>query len=259
VENSAGTQVTVINDKMAGELFGSLDPIGKMIKVRSMPFQVIGVYHDVSSFLNGNDDPKAIVPLEAMRRSLHGDYSDLTLTIKPRAHVTRDDAIDEVTVRLRELRGLKPGVENNFAIVTQDQLFATYKKTTAMFFLVMILLSAIGLIVGGVGVVAIMMISVTERTREIGVRKALGATRWMILWQFLVEAITLTSTGASVGLVMGWVASAVMRATTRIPADIPPWAIPVALVASAITGIAFGMVPALRAARLDPVEALRYE
>jgi putative ABC transport system permease protein len=134
-----------------------------------------------------------------------------------------------------------------------------YNKIFGMFFAVMISLSAVGLLVGGVGVIAIMMISVTERTREIGVRKALGATRRNILWQFLVEAVTLTAIGAMVGLVAGWLVSVIIRHAFPIPASVPPTAIAMALGASVVTGIAFGMLPALRAARLDPVEALRYE
>jgi putative ABC transport system permease protein len=128
-----------------------------------------------------------------------------------------------------------------------------------MFFLVMIVLSAIGLLVGGVGVIAIMMISVTERTREIGVRKALGATRGTILWQFLVEAVTLTAIGAVVGLIFGAGVSVLVRKMSPIQASIPPLAILAALGASAITGVMFGMLPAMRASRLDPVDALRYE
>ena len=181
------------------------------------------------------------------------------LTIKPRAAVSRDQAIDEVTVQLRILRGLKPDADNTFGIVTQDQLYEVYKKMFGTFFLVMIVLSAIGLIVGGVGVIAIMMISVTERTREIGIRKALGATRRTILWQFLVEAVTMTGIGSAFGLALGWIVTMVVRATTPVPASIPPLAILAALVASAVTGVLFGIYPALQAARLDPIDALRYE
>ena len=134
-----------------------------------------------------------------------------------------------------------------------------YNSTVQIFFIVVLTLSAIGLLVGGVGVIAIMMISVTERTREIGVRKALGATKGIILWQFLVEAATLTVIGAVTGLIIGSGLAYAIRANTSIDASIPPLAIMAALVSSALTGILFGLLPAFRAARLDPVEALRYE
>jgi putative ABC transport system permease protein len=134
-----------------------------------------------------------------------------------------------------------------------------YNKIFGMFFLVMIALSAVGLIVGGVGVVAIMMISVTERTREIGVRKALGATRGAILLQFLIEAVTLTGIGGAIGLFIGWGVAVLVRQYSPIAASVPPLAVVAALGASAVTGVLFGMLPAMRASRLDPVDALRYE
>jgi putative ABC transport system permease protein len=156
-------------------------------------------------------------------------------------------------------RGLRPGSDNSFAIITQDQLFDIYNKVFGAFFLVMVVLSAVGLIVGGVGVIAIMMISVTERTREIGVRKALGATRGTILWQFLVEAVTLTGIGAVIGLVLGTAMAFLIKSVTPIAASVPPMAVVAALLTSAFTGVLFGMIPAARAAKLDPVTALRYE
>ena len=179
--------------------------------------------------------------------------------LKPRADVPRDVMVDEVTAALRGARGLRPSEASTFAIITQDKLMETYDKIFGMFFLVMIVLSAVGLIVGGVGVVAIMMISVTERTREIGVRKALGATRATILWQFLIEAVTLTGIGAIIGLCFGWLVALAIRNATSIAASVPPLAVVAALVASAVTGVLFGMIPAARASRLDPVEALRHE
>src|SRR6185437_8116389 len=185
--------------------------------------------------------------------------SDVGIAVMPRDEVTQDQAEDEVIAMMRARHGVRPAADNDFAIITSDKLFETYNKIFGMFFLVMFVLSAIGLIVGGVGVVAIMMISVTERTREIGVRKALGATRGTILWQFLVEAVTLTGIGAICGLIAGALVSLIVRHATPIQASIPPMAIVAALGASAVTGVMFGMLPAMRAARLDPVEALRYE
>jgi putative ABC transport system permease protein len=199
------------------------------------------------------------MPVTALQRALNVSRSDMSLVVKPRADVSRDVMVDDVTATLRGVRGLRPVEADNFAVLTQDQLFETYDKIFGMFFLVMIALSAVGLIVGGVGVVAIMMISVTERTREIGVRKALGATRLTILWQFLIEAVTLTGIGAMAGLVGGWLISTLIRTATPIAASIPPGAVVAALAASAVTGVVFGMLPALRASRLDPVDALRHE
>ena len=175
------------------------------------------------------------------------------------ADATRDQVVDDVTASMRGQRGLRPSQESSFAIITQDKLMETYDTLFGMFFLVMIVLSAVGLIVGGVGVVAIMMISVTERTREIGVRKALGATRATILFQFLIEAVTLTGIGAVIGLFGGWLVALLIRNSTSIAASVPPLAVVSALLASAVTGVLFGMIPAARASRLDPVEALRHE
>jgi putative ABC transport system permease protein len=258
-EAKAGAHVVVIDDNMATKLFGDSDPLDKQVQIGGVPFRVIGIYHNEASFLSGGDRPRAIVPFETAIRSLHASYSDVQISVVPRADVTRDQAVDDVIAVMRARHGLRPAAENDFAIITQDKLFETYNKVFGMFFLVMIVLSAIGLLVGGVGVIAIMMISVTERTREIGVRKALGATRAIILWQFLVEAATLTAVGSIVGLITGGAAAALIRHLTPVAASVPPMAIVSALVASAITGVLFGMLPAMRAAKLDPVEALRYE
>ena len=258
-ETRSAARVVVLNTTMAERLFGESDPLAKTITVNGIPFAVIGVFKETGSFLSGGDRPKGVMPVTTLQRALNVSRSDVGVVVKPRADVARDVMVDEVTAALRGARGLRPSDASTFAIITQDKLMETYDKIFGMFFLVMIALSAVGLIVGGVGVVAIMMISVTERTREIGVRKALGATRATILWQFLIEAVTLTGIGAVIGLFLGWLVALLIRNSTSIAASVPPMAVVAALVASAFTGILFGMIPAARASRLDPVDALRHE
>ncbi len=258
-EVRSAARVVVLNTTAAERLFGDSDPLDKTLSINRVQFQVIGVYKDNASFLAGGNRPKGIMPVTTLQRALNVRRGDMGLVVKPRTGVDRDVAMDDVMATLRGLRGLRPSQESNFALITQEKLFETYDRIFGMFFLVMIALSAVGLIVGGVGVVAIMMISVTERTREIGVRKALGATRFTILWQFLIEAVTLTGVGALIGLAAGWAVAALLRSATPIEASVPPMAVVAALAASAVTGVLFGMIPAARAARLDPVEALRHE
>ena len=259
LEDLANSPVAVINRKLEDQLFRGRDPIGQSIHVAGAPFTVIGVYTPPPSLFSGSTPPFVGIPHGAFAKHVPYFKGWMRLAVAPAPDYSQQQAMDEVVATLRSLRGMKPGQENTFSIVTQDKLLDSWNRVTGMFFLVMLVLSSIGLMVGGVGVVAIMMISVTERTREIGVRKALGATRRAILWQFLVEASTLTLVGGAAGmLVGGGVAFAISR-VTPIPANVPLWSIAVALGASALTGVGFGLYPASRAARLDPVEALRYE
>jgi putative ABC transport system permease protein len=258
-EATSGERVVIINDEMAKQVFGESDPLDKMISLGDEPFKVIGIYHFEASFLSGGNQPRAIIPIEASRKYLKANFQDVGIAVIPATGVSRAEAIDDVIAAMRGRHALRPGAENDFAIITQDQLFEVYNKIFGAFFLVMIVLSAVGLIVGGVGVIAIMMISVTERTREIGVRKALGATKGTILWQFLVEAVTLTGIGAIIGLVLGTLVTMLIKSTTPVAASVPPIAVVAALLTSCVTGVLFGMLPAAKAAKLDPVAALRYE
>jgi putative ABC transport system permease protein len=263
-EHDAGAQVVVINDTLKNRLFGDSDPIGKQVTLQGKQFQVIGVFHTKAGFLKtldgrGPDQPRAILPMMTAYRHLDVWRRGLLIMAKPRPGLVQAEVMDAVTELLRGRRGLKPGQPNNFALVAQDRMLDVFDQLFGAIFMVGLALSAVALLVGGVGVIAIMMISVTERTREIGVRKALGATKGIILWQFLVEAATLTSIGASVGLVIGAVLAWIVRTNTPVPTSIPPSAILTAVLASIATGVVFGMLPAMRAAKLDPIEALRHE
>jgi len=259
IENENASNVVIINEKVVEKLFLGEGSLGKEVRMNGQLFTVIGIYKPIANAFDSGDRGKGIVPIGTAQRRLNVGIAWLDLTVKPREGANRDDVMDEVIAQMRIARHLRPNEVNNFFVSTPEKLMELYDRIVGVFFLVMIVLSAIGLLVGGVGVIAIMMISVTERTREIGVRKALGATRREILWQFLVEASTLTLIGGAAGMALGGLIAFVVAQTTPLPADVPLWAIAVALGAAAFTGIVFGIYPAARAARLDPVEALRYE
>jgi putative ABC transport system permease protein len=258
-EDLSNSAVAVINRKLEDQLFRGRDPIGQTIHIAGSPFTVIGVYAQPPSLFSGAAPPFVGIPHGAFVKSVPFFKGWMRLAVAPAPAYTQQESMDEVVATLRTMRGLKPGQDNTFSLVTQDKLLDSWNQVTGMFFLVMLVLSSIGLMVGGVGVVAIMMISVTERTREIGVRKALGATRRAILWQFLVEASTLTLVGGAIGMVAGGLLAFLVSRITPIPANVPLWSIVAALLASAVTGIGFGLYPASKAAKLDPIEALRYE
>jgi putative ABC transport system permease protein len=259
MEYAAGARVVVINDKLAQSLFPRRDAVGKRIKIFGQPFEVIGLHAEAASLFSNADEPRLAIPHTTFTKVADYWKGWMEIAVLPTEAVTVQEAQDQVTTALRTKRGLRPGQPDNFAIVTQDRVLDTFNKITEAFFVVMIALSSVGLMVGGVGVVAIMMISVTERTREIGVRKALGATRGEIMFQFLVEAATLTLVGCIVGMVLGALIAWAVRSFTPIPAAIPLLSVVAAVIVSILTGVLFGLYPASKASRLDPVEALRYE
>jgi putative ABC transport system permease protein len=257
----AGSAVAVIDQDVARTLFGRIDPLGKVVGIGGRAARVIGVYVAPANIFNPpGQSTGAIVPYAMLDHQLPFDRTNaLWIVVKPRPNVTVADAEEAVMVTLRRMRHLRPSQANSFDLLTQDQILDTFNKLTGVFFLVMIVLSAVALLVGGIGVMAIMMVSVTDRTREIGVRKALGATRLDILLQFLVEAATLTGIGGLIGIFLGLGFGRLATAAMRIEATTPLLYTVVAVIVSVGIGVVFGLLPANRAARLDPVEALRYE
>jgi len=259
VEEAAAAQVAVVNQKLAELLFDQIDPIGQRVHIQGVPYTVIGVFNPPPQLFGGQPSPEAIIPHAALVKYVQYWKGWMDFLVGPAPAATTAQAMEDVTEALRLRRHLRPGQDNNFAVVSQEKFLESLNSTTLLVRIVMLALSAVGLLVGGVGVIAIMMISVTERTREIGVRKALGATRREILWQFLVEAATLTLVGGIVGMIAGGLVALVLAVATPVPAHVPLGSIVAALAAAALTGIVFGLYPANKAARLDPVEALRYE
>jgi putative ABC transport system permease protein len=260
-EITSGANVVVIQEALARRLFGRINPIGKTVSVGGRPTEVIGLYQPPDNiFAPQGSETGAVVPYRMLEAQFRIDKTNaLWIPVKPRTGVTVAQAQEAVTVALRELRRLRPSQKNSFDLVTSDQILDVFNQLTGVFFVVMIVLASVALLVGGIGVMAIMMVSVTDRTREIGVRKALGATRGDILVQFLIEAATLTGIGGVIGIVVGIGAGQVLKLVLGIDATPPLDLTVIAVVVSVGIGVVFGVLPAQRAARLDPIEALRHE
>ncbi|HVE78405.1 MAG TPA: ABC transporter permease [Gemmatimonadaceae bacterium] len=260
-ELAAGAAVAVLDEEHARGLFGRVGPLEKTVRIGGRPARVIGLYQRPANiFAPPGQEVGAIVPFLMLDHQFTIDKTNaLFIAVKPRPGVAAADAQEAATVAMREARHLRPGDRNTFDLITQDQILDTFNNLTGAFFLVMIILSSVALLVGGIGVMAIMMVSVSSRTREIGVRKALGATRRDILLQFLVEAATLTGIGGVIGIACGLGLGAVATAAMDIAAEPPVALTLIAVTVSVSIGLVFGLAPAVRAARLDPVVALRYE
>ena len=258
-ENDSNGNVCVVGSKVADDFFKVGSPVGQTIKIGSEEYRVVGVLQKREQFLfsGGSDDQNNVIYLPyQVARKLKPNSEDVYLLAVAKPGMMQE-AMDQVTDTLRVRRNVSFGKPDNFGIETTESLISTFHSITAGIAIGMIVVSSVGLMVGGIGVMNIMLVSVTERTREIGVRKAIGARRRDIMWQFLIEAMTLTGFGGLVGLGIGWLLTLVVRLI--MPSYVPWWAPVMGFFASVGIGMIFGLWPAWKAARLDPIESLRYE
>jgi putative ABC transport system permease protein len=257
-ESRRRAPVAVIGEEIEKGLFASVNPIGKVINVDGHEFEVIGtMLRPAASFFGGQDN-RVLLPYGSMQKMFPNARENAIVVTAQDGKLPR--ALDEVRTVLRIDRRVPYNKPDNFALSTADQMIGNFRQITAMTFLVMAVLSSIGLLVGGIGVMNIMLVSVTERTQEIGIRKAVGARRTDIVLQFLLEASVLTALGGIAGIIFGWLISVISRLVFEsLPATVPLWAAVLGIVVSVSVGLFFGIWPAYKAARLDPVEALRYE
>ena len=259
VRNAA--RVVVLGKGVVEVLLPHIDPVGKTIRLGGLPYTVIGVFEEQALLLFGQTkDERVVIPYTALHRDFQGGSEmDIMMVIVPSSSEVLDQTRDELTFLMRSRHNLRPGEESDFDIVTQSNFLDLWNQITSSIFLAMIVISSIGLMVGGIGVMNIMLVSVTERTREIGVRKALGARRRDILWQFLIEAVVLTGIGGVFGVLIGSGLGAGVAKLIDFPVSLPLWSFVLGVGFSAAIGIFFGLFPASKAANLDPIEALRYE
>ncbi|MEE9226655.1 MAG: ABC transporter permease [Acidobacteriota bacterium] len=252
-------RVVVLAMGVVEALFPHIDPIGKRIRVEGEQYEVVGTLERQENLFSTDAAQYVLLPQTTFENQFGKLEDNLFIDFVPPDAAGMEPAIEAATQLLRIRRKVPPGEENDFAIMTQKSVLDFWGQLTNVFFLVMVAISSIGLMVGGIGVMNIMLVSVTERTREIGIRKAIGARRRDILLQFLVEAATLTAIGGFFGILIGGGIAKLVAWFTFFPASTPLWTVLVALGFSTVIGLIFGTYPATRAARLDPIEALRYE
>jgi putative ABC transport system permease protein len=257
-ENRRRLPVVVIGEDVYKALFASGDPVGKVVDVDGHALEVVGVISRPSASMPGQQDSRVLFPYHTMQKLYPNAKENMVIVVAYPGKLAA--AEDEVTAVLRVERRVPHNKPDNFALTTSKQMVDDFRRITSVTTIVMVVLSSIGLLVGGIGVMNIMLVSVTERTREIGIRKAIGARRFDIVVQFLTEAVVLTGLGGCIGMMFGWLISLASRlAFPSLPTTVPLWAAALGIVVSVGIGVFFGIWPANKAAHLDPVEALRYE
>jgi len=253
------TKVCVLGSELNDTLFPHTNALGKEIRIGPEKFTVVGILEKRGSVFGQSQDNFVGIPITTLMKYFPYDLEFLEITAVPRKHGYLEETIDQITNVLRKRRKVGFGKPNDFVISTQGTFVDLYNQITGAVYMVMVIISSIGLLVGGIGVMNIMLVSVKERTREIGIRKALGARSADILKQFLIEAIFLTGTGGALGVIIGFAISFLVRAATPLPASVTSWSIVLGLFVSISVGLFFGIFPARKAASLDPIVCLRYE
>jgi putative ABC transport system permease protein len=250
--------VVLLGWDVADQLFGEISPLDHTILIQGVHFRVVGVSERKGGMFGSSMDGFAVIPLGSHMK-LFGSRQSLQLMVKPTSSAELSQAMDDATVALRVERGLKPNEPDNFGIYTSDTLLGIYRQATTGIFAVLVGVVALSLLVGGIVIMNIMLMVVSDRTREIGLRKALGARRRDIMSQVLTESVTLSTAGGVAGITLGFLAAQAIATLTPLPARLEPWSIMLGIGITAAVGLFFGAYPASRAARLDPIEALRRE
>ena len=258
-EIDANRPVTVLGWEVADKLFGPADPIDKSITIGGLHFRVVGVSEKKGSFFGNSQDNFAIIPLGVFRKMFGSRMFGMQLLVKPKSPEMVKTAMDDATVAMRIERRLRPNEPDNFGMFTSDTFLDIYKTATNGIFAVLIGVVALSLVVGGIVIMNIMLMVVSERTREIGLRKALGARRRDIVWQILTESVTLSIFGGMVGIALGFGLALLISKVSPLPAAVQVWSVMMGIGITAAVGLFFGLYPAMRAASLDPIEALRRE